>query len=100
MRIALIGGVERNERQLEEIAAAEGHTLEFHGGHMKGRGPAEMTTLVRRCDLVVVTTDVNSHTAVMVARRVARAEGKAVLLTRSGSPSRLRELLRGLPRAA
>ncbi len=100
MRIALIGGVERNERQLEEIAAAQGHRLEYHGGHMNGRGPEAVLGLVRRCDLVIVTTDVNSHTAVMVARKAARAEGKAVLLTRSGSPSKFRELLRGLDRAA
>lgn len=100
MRIAVIGGVERNERQLEEIASSQGHALEYHGGHMKGRGPDEVLRLVRRCDLVIVTTDVNSHTAVMVARKAARAEGKEVLLTRSGSPSKFRELLKELARAA
>lgn len=100
MRIAMIGGVERNERALETIAVELGHSLEFHGGHMKGRGVDEMFRLVRRCDLVIVSTDVNSHTAVMVARKVARNEGKELLLTRSGSPSRFRELLRALPAAA
>ncbi len=100
MRIAMIGGVERNERALEQIAAAMGHELTYHGGHMKGRGTEEMGALVRRCDLLIVSTDVNSHTAVMVARKVARAEGKEVLLTRSGSPSKFRELLRTLAKAA
>ena len=100
MRIALIGGVERNERQLEQIAESMGHELTYHGGHMKGRGPEVVLGLVRRCDLVIVTTDVNSHTAVMVARKAARAEGKEVLLTRSGSPSKFRELLRSLAKAA
>lgn len=100
MRIAMIGGVERNERALEGIAAELGHELEFHGGHMKGRGVDEMWRLVKRVDLVIVSTDVNSHTAVMVARKVARNEGKEVLMTRSGSPSRFREMLRGLSKAA
>ena len=100
MRIAMIGGVERNERVLGEIATSLGHELEYHGGHMKGRGVDEMWMLVRRCDLLIISTDVNSHTAVAVARRVARTEGKEVLLTRSGSPSKFRALLRGLSKAA
>jgi hypothetical protein len=100
MRIAMIGGVERNERALEEIASSLGHELDYHGGHMKGRGVDEMWKLVRRCDLLIVSTDVNSHTAVMVARKVARLEGKEVMLTRSGSPSKFREMLRALPKAA
>jgi len=65
-----------------------------------GNSVDEMWRLVKRCDLVIVSTDVNSHTAVMVARKVARNEGKEVLMTRSGSPSRFREMLRALPKAA
>ena len=38
MRITLIGGVERNERALSKIAESLGYELDFHGGHMNGRG--------------------------------------------------------------
>ena len=38
MRIGWIGGRERNETALERIAEQSGHTLEFHSGHVGGRG--------------------------------------------------------------
>ncbi len=96
MRIALIGGVERNEGALTRLAKDYGHALDYHGGHMKGRGVEEMDRLVARADLVIVTTDVNSHTAVMYARKAARRMGRELVLVRSCNPTRFRELLEGL----
>ncbi|MEZ4406543.1 MAG: DUF2325 domain-containing protein [Polyangiales bacterium] len=96
MRIALIGGVERNENALSRIAAEHGHTLDYHGGHMKGRGVTDMERVVERADLIIVTTDVNSHTAVMVARKAARRFDRDLRLVRNCNPTRFRELLDGL----
>jgi hypothetical protein len=79
MRITLIGGVERNERALAKIAQSLGHVLDFHGGHMNGRGDE--------------TTDVNSHTAVMVARNASKRMGRELVMMRSCNPTRFRELL-------
>ena len=93
MNIALIGGVERNERALAKIAHAHGHALEFHGGHTQGRGIDTLRTAVGRADLVLVTTDVNSHNAVQVARKQARERGIECVVMRSCNPTRFRELL-------
>ncbi len=93
MHITLIGGVERNERALERIAERLGHSLEFHGGHMNGRGVEVMERQIERSDLVLVTTDVNSHTAVAVARNAAKRMGRDLVMMRSCNPTRFRELL-------
>lgn len=93
MRIALVGGVERNEQVLSRIAEESGHFLEYHGGHMKGRGVAEIDRLVERADLVIVVTDVNSHTAVMMARRSARRLSREVRLMKNCNPTKFRAVV-------
>jgi hypothetical protein len=93
MRITLIGGVERNANALEKIARDAGHELDFHGGHMTKQGVTAMERIIARADLVLVTTAVNSHTAVKVARETAaRFERELVMMT-SCNPTRFRELL-------
>lgn len=96
MRITLIGGVERNERSLADIAASLGHRLEFHGGHMKGRGVEEMERQIHRADVVIVATNVNSHGAMHMARRLARRRDLPFILATSCNPTRFRELLASL----
>jgi hypothetical protein len=93
MRIAVIGGVERTQTTLERLAADLGHELEFHPGHINGRGVEEIRRAVGRADLVVVLTDVNSHGAVKVARVACQKLGREMVLTkRLGT----RELVRRL----
>ncbi len=96
MRITLIGGVERNEQSLEAIAAALGHRLDFHGGHLKGRGVDDLHRQIDRADLVVVATNVNSHGAAQLARKLSRKRGVPFVMTTSCNPTRFRELLAGL----
>jgi hypothetical protein len=48
---------------------------------------------VERADLVICITDVNSHSAVLGARRHARARGRRCLLVRRLGLSRFRVLL-------
>lgn len=93
MRIALVGGVERNETTLQRLAESHGHRLDYHGGHMKGRGVDEMDRFVSRADVVIVSTDVNSHTAVMYARKAARRLNRELILVRNCNPTRFSELL-------
>lgn len=93
MTLGLIGGVERSERAYRDAAAARGHTLWFHSGHLNGRGSDALADIVRRADLVVVVTDVNSHGAVQLARRLAQKEGKTLVLQRRVSPSRFAALV-------
>ena len=93
MRIGLVGGVERNEIDYRNVAAAAGHDLVFHSGHLSGRGSAALTELVRRADLLVVVTDVNSHGAVQLARKLARKSGVSLVLLRRCSPSRFASII-------
>jgi len=93
LHIGLIGGVERTEGSYHAVAQAAGHTLDFHSGHVQGRGTSALERLVRTADLLVIATDVNSHTAVQLARRLARREGTPVLLLRRCSPNKLGEII-------
>ncbi|HWZ89275.1 MAG TPA: DUF2325 domain-containing protein [Polyangiaceae bacterium] len=93
MHIGIVGGVERGEQRYAAAAASQGHSFEFHGGDMAGRGSDSLEALVERSDLVICVTDVNSHAAVLGARRHARALGRRCLLTRRLGLSRFRTLL-------
>jgi hypothetical protein len=93
MRITLIGGIERSESQLAGIAAEAGHTLEFHPGHIGGRGADEIRKAIERSDFVIIVTDVNSHGAVLLAKKVCRQLGRGALVLRRCGPSRFRQLL-------
>lgn len=105
MRIGVIGGVERGEQRFAALARHHGHSFELHSGDMAGRGSGSLESLVDRADLVIVITDINSHAAVIAARRYARAFGRQCLLVRRFGLSRFRVLLDELgfgtsPRAA
>jgi hypothetical protein len=96
MRVGIIGGAERNELQYRRVAQEAGHALEFHSGKLSSCGSASLEALVRRCDLVVIATDTNSHAAVRAARSLMRTLGSSPLLVRKFGVSRLTELLAGL----
>ena len=93
MHIGLIGGIERGTHHYESLAAAGGHTVEVHSGHLAGRGVDTLAAIVDRADLIVVITDVNSHGGMWSARRLARARGRRCVLVRRMGPSRFRALL-------
>jgi hypothetical protein len=100
MHIGLIGGVERGEQRYAAAAASRGHSFEFHGGDTAGRGASSLEALIERADLVICVTDVNSHAAVLGARKHARTLGRRCLLTRRFGLSRFRALLSELDQAA
>ncbi|MBX3193197.1 MAG: DUF2325 domain-containing protein [Labilithrix sp.] len=97
MRIGIVGGIERNEREYRDIAERHGHEVAFHSGHVGGRGSTSLVDMVAAVDLVIVLTDVNSHGAVTLARRTARRRGRRVELHRRYSPSRLASLVAAIP---
>ena len=81
MRIGIVGGAEKTLSRVryEEVARSHGCAVEFHDGHMEGRGTETLRSLVGRCDVVVIVTRVNSHNAVRLARRLIRQHGRAAL---------------------
>ena len=93
MRFGIVGGIERLEPRLRELAGAYGHEIEFHPGHVSGPASERLRSLVERADLVVIVTDVNSHTAVIQARMLAARAGRPVRIVRRFGVSQLRQLL-------
>jgi hypothetical protein len=93
MRIAVVGGVERMESRLVDMADRAGHQLEFHHGHMSGPASNRLQNLVERADIIVIVTDVNSHAAVTYARDVARRAQRPVRLVRRFGTSQLKAFL-------
>ena len=82
MRVGIVGGVERNFARYEEVAKGVGCDVEFHHGHMRGRGPDALDAMVERCDLIVTVTEINSHCAVRMAQKFSRKRGRRVLIAR------------------
>jgi hypothetical protein len=82
MRIGVIGGTEKSLTRYEELAAAHGSHVEFHDGRMAGRGTAALDTMVQRCDLIVIITQINSHAAVRRAQKYCRRHRRHVLIVR------------------
>jgi hypothetical protein len=93
MRFGIVGGIERLEPRLRELAEAHGHAIEFHPGHVSGPASERLRSLVERSDLVVIVTDVNSHTAVIQARLLAQRAGRPIRIVRRFGTSQLRQLL-------
>lgn len=99
MRIGWIGGVERYQVQLERLAAAAGHELEYHNGDIGGRGALALQGLIERCQLITIVTETNSHGAVQLARRLARQRGRGTLLLRKSGIARFTQLLNAIDKA-
>lgn len=93
MRIAFVGGLHRNENQMVEIAERAGHQLDFHPGVVGGRGAGELRAAIERADLVIIVTDVNSHGAVLLAKKLCQKLGRGSLVLRRCGAARFRQLL-------
>lgn len=92
VRIALIGGLDRSEQEMSAIAARAGHVVELHPGHMGGRGSETLRSAVERADFVVVVTDVNSHGAVQLTRKVCQRAGRSPLIVRKCGSARFAQI--------
>lgn len=93
MRIAVIGGLERHEPEIERRAWALGHTVEFHRGRAGGRHSGELEATVQRCDSAIIVTQVNSHGAMYIAKKSAARSSRRALITRTCGPSRFSVIL-------
>lgn len=89
MQVGIVGGLERTERQYEDLAAHHGHRLVFHHGHVHGAGLRSLRQLVDHSDVVILITDVNSHAAVQITRRLMREQGRSPVIMRRCGTARL-----------
>jgi hypothetical protein len=58
-----------------------------------GRGADTIRTLVERSQLLVIVTDVNSHGAVLLAKKVAAQLGRSSMVVRRCGTARFQALL-------
>lgn len=96
MRVALIGGLTRSERELVAVARLAGHKLECHNGRVGGRGISELRATVERSDVVVIITGLTSHGSMYAAKKLARLLGREAIIVRKCGIARLHLLLDAL----
>jgi hypothetical protein len=93
IRIGWVGGMTRIEQRIEAEAAQLGYELEFHDGNVTGKRARTLRSLVQRCDVVVVSTDRNSHRGALTAKEEARLAGKPLVMMRACGLARLGDVL-------
>lgn len=93
MRVTLIGGLTRSERELVAVAHQAGHELECHDGRVGGHGIPELRAAVQRSDVVVIITGLTSHGSMYAAKRLARLLGREAIVVRKSGSARLHLLL-------
>lgn len=93
MHIVVVGGREKNEVELARIAASGGHTIECHDGGVAGRGMNWIKNAVSRASIVVIVTEINSHGAVLAAKKEAQRSHKPTMVVSRLSSARLRGLM-------
>lgn len=100
MLIGVVGGLDRDAHRLITLAREAGHDAEIHTGHVGGStGVQSLRGLVSRANIILVLTDVNSHGAVHLTRRLARAHNKPIHLMRRFGTTQFAAFLRD-PRLA
>src|SRR5690242_9599373 len=70
-RVVFVGGLDRIESALVSFGDALGIDVEVHNGGHSGPATERLAALVRRTDVLVLVTGVNSHNAVSFAKREA-----------------------------
>lgn len=93
LRVAVIGGLSRSTYLWQRAAEDAGIEIEHHDGRTAGRRAQGLAALVRRADLVVIQTELNSHNGVAAARKLAAAHARPHLLIRRLRPDGIGELL-------
>jgi hypothetical protein len=93
MRVGIVGGLDRSGHAFQRVAREHGHEVEHHTGDMHGHASLELERLVDRADLVVIVTEINSHIAVQLTRRLLRARARPPVLVRRLGVARLLALL-------
>lgn len=86
LKVAVVGGLTRATEQWRRAGRAIGVELEHHDGQSAGRRAADIQAIVRRADVVLIITDLNSHNGVAQARRAALAHARPHLLLRRLRP--------------
>ena len=90
VKVALVGGLDRLERQYRSAFASLGaEQVFFHPGHCESGGVQQLRAAAEAADVVVFITRVNSHNALNVIKGICRRSGKSFLAVRETGPARI-----------
>ncbi len=90
LKIALVGGLDRLERQYRAAFASLGaEQVFFHPGHCESGGVHRLRAAAEAADVVVFVTRINSHNALNVIKGICRRSGKSFLAVRETGPERI-----------
>ncbi len=90
LKIALVGGLDRLERQYRAAFASLGaEQVFFHAGHCESGSVHQLRAAAEAADVVVFITRVNSHNALNVIKGICRRSGKSFLAVRETGPARI-----------
>jgi len=81
-RVVIVGGHERSVRRLMQQGPSNGWIIESHTGDIGGRGIEELRAAIGRADIVVISTRINSHGSMFVAKDWARRLGRPAIILR------------------
>ena len=93
MRVVVVGGIARSHQRIARALATLGHVVEFHDGEVGGRGARALEALVGRSDMVVIAIGINSHGGALIAKDIARRQGRPAVFVRKPSVSSLARAL-------
>jgi len=93
LRIILIGGHTRNVRHLIERGQTAGWNIESHSGEVRGRGTKGLRAQIGRADIVVITTRVNSHGSMFLAKDYARRLDRFIAVIRREKVAELEDAI-------
>ena len=89
LKVALIGGMDRQGEHYRQVFESGGVELLFHTGHCAGSGACNLRSLLGHVDIVVFITTINSHNALRVVKAVCRKNGKTLVAVRETGPRRI-----------
>ncbi len=82
IKIIMVGGHKRSMRRLADRCRQEGWRVENHSGETYGRCGEELRSQIGRSDIVAITTRVNSHGGMFIAKALARRLGRTFIVIR------------------
>lgn len=94
--VGWVGGLSRLGGSLEDAAAREGFSLQFHDGNVTGNRSRTLREVVRRSQALVIAVGLISHQGAQTAREEAKQAGIPVVFVKKASQHQVSEALSAL----
>jgi hypothetical protein len=91
-RILVVGGITRMEALYRQLIEGNGGKFDYHDGYLKG-GIKCLENRVKRADVVLCSTNCNSHTACLAVKKLGKKHKKPVRMLASSSLNSISQTL-------